>query len=36
LFGWIDLNLVYVNPMFIGSAIVGGIIMGVGFITGGF
>ena len=36
LFGWIDLNLVYVNPMFIGSAIVGGIIMGIGFITGGF
>jgi len=36
LFGWIDLNLIYVNPMFIGSAIVGGIIMGVGFIVGGF
>jgi len=36
LFGWIDLNFIYVNPMFIGSAIVGGIIMGVGFITGGF
>ena len=36
LFGWIDLNLIYVNPMFIGSAIVGGIIMGIGFIAGGF
>lgn len=36
LFGWIDLNLIYINPMFIGSAIVGGIIMGVGFIVGGF
>jgi len=36
LFGWIDLNLVWVNPTFIWSAIVGGIIMGVGFIVGGF
>ncbi|MCF7807934.1 MAG: YeeE/YedE family protein [Candidatus Marinimicrobia bacterium] len=36
LFGWIDLNLVYVNPTFLGSAIVGGIIMGAGFIMGGF
>ena len=36
LFGWIDLNLVYINPMFIWPAITGGIIMGVGFIVGGF
>mgnify|MGYP001769424679 CR=1 FL=1 len=36
LFGWIDLSLVYVNPMFVDSAIVGGVIMGAGFITGGF
>ncbi len=36
LFGWIDLNLIYVNPTFLGSAIVGGIIMGAGFIIGGF
>lgn len=36
LFGWIDLNLVYVNPTFLGSTIVGGIIMGAGFIIGGF
>ena len=36
LFGWIDLNLVYVNPTFLTSAILGGIIMGVGFIMGGF
>jgi len=36
LFGWIDLNLVYVNPTFLGSAIVGGVIMGAGFIIGGF
>ena len=36
LFGWIDLSLVYVNPTFLGSAIVGGIVMGIGFIAGGF
>ncbi len=36
LFGWVDLNLVYVNPTFITSAIIGGLIMGVGFIMGGF
>ncbi len=36
LFGWIDLNLVYVNPTYLTSAIVGGIIMGAGFIIGGF
>jgi hypothetical protein len=36
LFGWIDLNWVYVNPTFLTSAIVGGVIMGAGFILGGF
>lgn len=36
LFGWIDLNLIYVHPTFLWSAIVGGIIMGGGFILGGF
>ena len=36
LFGWIDLSLIYVNPTFLGSAIVGGVIMGAGFIIGGF
>jgi hypothetical protein len=36
LFGWIDLNLVYINPTYLGSTIVGGIIMGAGFIAGGF
>jgi uncharacterized protein len=36
LFGWIDLNLVYVNPTYLTSAIVGGIIMGAGFIMGGY
>ncbi len=36
LFGWVDLSLVYVNPTYWHSAIAGGVIMGAGFITGGF
>jgi hypothetical protein len=36
LFGWIDLNLVFINPTYVYSAITGGIIMGVGFIMGGY
>jgi hypothetical protein len=36
LFGWIDLNLVYVNPTYLTSAITGGVIMGAGFIMGGY
>jgi hypothetical protein len=36
LFGWIDLELVYVNPTYLTSAIIGGIIMGAGFIMGGY
>jgi len=35
-FGLLDLDLVYVNPTFLTSAIVGGSIMGLGFIIGGF
>ncbi len=34
--GWVDLSLIYVNPLFIDSAIIGGVIMGVGFIAGGY
>ncbi len=36
LFGWIDLDLVYINPTYVPSAIAGGVIMGAGFIMGGF
>ena len=36
LFGWIDLSLIYVNNTFVYSAIVGGVLMGIGFILGGF
>jgi len=34
--GWIDASLVYINPMYVGPAIVGGIVMGLGFIMGGY
>lgn len=36
LFGWANLEYIYVNPTFLTSAIAGGVIMGVGFILGGF
>jgi rhodanese-related sulfurtransferase len=35
-YGLIDLSLIYVNPAFVKSALIGGIIMGAGFIIGGF
>lgn len=35
-FGLLDINLVYINPTFLWSAIVGGLIMGLGFVLGGF
>lgn len=35
-FGLLNLNLVFVNEFYVTSAIVGGIIMGAGFIMGGF
>jgi hypothetical protein len=36
LFGWVDLGLIYINPTYLTSAIIGGIIMGAGFIIGGY
>ena len=36
LFGWIDLDLIYINPTYLYSTIVGGMIMGTGFIIGGY
>jgi hypothetical protein len=36
LFGWIDLDLIYINPTYLYSTLLGGIIMGIGFIVGGF
>ena len=34
--GWLDYNLIWVNPTYLWPGIVGGLIMGVGFIIGGF
>lgn len=34
--GWVDMSLVYINPTYLWAAVVGGLIMGVGFIMGGF
>ncbi len=36
LFGWVNLNYIWVNPTYLWSAIAGGVIMGAGFIMGGF
>jgi rhodanese-related sulfurtransferase len=35
-YGILDIDLIYINPTFLWSAIVGGVIMGVGFILGGY
>jgi rhodanese-related sulfurtransferase len=35
-FGLLDSNLIYINPTFLWSAIVGGLIMGLGFVIGGY
>ena len=35
-FGFLDLSLVYVNPYYVGAALIGGVIMGAGFVMGGF
>jgi len=35
-FGLVDFNMLYIQPTFMAGAIVGGIIMGVGFAMGGF
>ncbi|GAB6281994.1 MAG: hypothetical protein STSR0008_07380 [Ignavibacterium sp.] len=35
-FGLLDIDLVYINPLYLWPAIVGGLIMGLGFVIGGF
>jgi len=35
-FGLLDISLIYINPTFLWSGIVGGLIMGLGFVVGGF
>lgn len=34
--GWLDITQLYIQPAFVQSTIIGGIIMGLGFIMGGF
>lgn len=34
--GYIDFNMLYTNPTYVGPAIVGGVIMGIGFAMGGY
>jgi hypothetical protein len=34
--GWVDYSMLYIQPTFVTSAIVGGIIMGIGFSMGGY
>ncbi len=36
LFNWIDLSYIYINPTYLWSTIGGGVIMGTGFILGGY
>ncbi len=35
-FGALDLNIIYINPTYLWGAIIGGVIMGLGFVIGGF
>jgi len=35
-FGWLDFQLIYINPTYLWSGIVGGLIMGAGFVVGGY
>ncbi|MCF8231482.1 MAG: YeeE/YedE family protein [Bacteroidales bacterium] len=34
--GWIDGDLLYINPTYLTGAIAGGVVMGIGFVLGGF
>ena len=35
-FGWLDFERLWVNPTYLGSGIVGGLLFGVGFLVGGY
>jgi hypothetical protein len=35
-FEWIDLSMIYINPLYLTSTLIGGVIMGFGFIIGGY
>lgn len=34
--GWLDFSMLYIHPTYVSSAIIGGIVMGIGFAMGGF
>jgi uncharacterized protein len=34
--GWLDFSLLYIHPTYLASAIIGGIVMGIGFSMGGY
>ncbi len=34
--GWINLGMIFINPTFVNSALIGGVIMGLGFVMGGY
>jgi len=34
--GWIDYQLIWVNPTHLGTGVLGGLILGMGFIIGGY
>jgi hypothetical protein len=34
--GWIDINMIYINPLFLKATIIGGVLMAFGFIMGGY
>lgn len=34
--GWVDMSMIYIHPTYVTAAIVGGTLMGLGFITGGY
>jgi len=36
LFGWLDINAVYINPTYIGAQVIGGLLLGFGFAIGGY
>jgi uncharacterized protein len=36
LFGWLDFSMVYINPTYLWPQIIGGLILGMGFVIGGY
>ena len=36
LFGWLDFSMLYINPTYIWPQIIGGLILGMGFVVGGY